>query len=260
MKTSIEGDLTRTLQLAFAPAVCIDTPLPRLRRQAKRYSDVHQPCPSPRLRRRCLLPYIKTPPSRSYTLHPRYSSFQSHVYRGSRPLSCQAWPRHCTTPFFFPFPSIMPLAERDPNAHRQRPLPGKRVHVAASVIDENAVPSPAKLRAQETPTRQQRFFAPTKASAAKNTPSSATDQPRAQTYSGRITPRSQTQSSKIPRRNAATPTPKPAYDPPISKWNLSVAGNLTAQSKKTADSLPSSPDSPTSRRIAFDRSLVRRDS
>lgn len=224
---------------------------------------MHQPCSNPRPRRRCRLPCPIYQNTAIPFLHLTPALFIILVARLSRLETTQlpgvAEALH-SVGLHFSLPSNMPLAERDPNSHRQRPLTGKRLHVAASVTDENAVPSSARLRAQVTPTSQQRFFAPTKASSAKNTPSPAIDQPSARPHSGRITTRSQTQGSKIPRRNAATPTPKPAYDPPISKWNLSVAGNLTAKSKNTADSLPSSPDSLTSRRIAFDRSLVRRDS
>lgn len=153
----------------------------------------------------------------------------------------------------------MPLAERDVNTQRQRPLTrGKRLHTAASVTDENAAPSPAIARAHDTPTRQQRFFTPTKASTAKNTPSPAITQARAQTRSGGNTPHSQTQSSKIPRRNLATPTHKPAYDPPISKWNLNAATNLNSRAERVTDTLPNSPSYPSSRETARDRSLVRR--
>jgi hypothetical protein len=159
-----------------------------------------------------------------------------------------------------PHAATMPLAERDINTQRQRPLTrGKRLHTAGSVTDENADPPLAIARLYETPTRQQRFFTPTKASAAKHTPSPVTGQPRAQPHSGRITPLSQTYGSKLPRRNLATPTARPAYDPPISKWNLSTATNLKSRPEKVADTLPASPVSPSSQRFAHDRSsLVRK--
>lgn len=158
-----------------------------------------------------------------------------------------------------PLAATMPLAERDVNTQRQRPLTrGKRLHTAASVTDENAAPSLAIARAHETPTRQQRFFTPTKASAAKNTPSPAITQPRAQLHSGRNTPHSQPQSSRIPRRNLATPTSKPAYDPPISKWNRSAATNLYSRSERPNDTPITSPYPPSSRDAVDDRSLVRK--
>jgi len=143
------------------------------------------------------------------------------------------------------------------NTQRQRPLTrGKRLHTAASVTDENSTPSLAFARAHETPTRQQRFFTPTKASAAKNTPSPAIlQQPGSQPHSGRATPHSQQQSSKIPRRNLPTPKSKPAYDPPISKWNLNAATNLNSRAERVANT--PSPFSPSSRKAAHDRSLVR---
>ena len=151
----------------------------------------------------------------------------------------------------------MPLAERDVNTQRQRPLTrGKRLHTAASVTDENTAPPLAIARPQETPTRQQRFFTPTKASAAKNTPSPTIVQPRTQLHSGRSTPHSQQQSSKIPRRNLPTPAARPAYDPPISKWNLTAASNLNLRSERVADSLPASPCPQTALEAAHDRSLV----
>ena len=154
----------------------------------------------------------------------------------------------------------MPLAERDVNTQRQRPpTRGKRLHTAGSVTDENAAPPLAIARAYVTPTRQQRFFTPTKASAAKHTPSPVTAQPRAQPHSGRNTPLSQTYGSKLPRRNVATPTARPAYDPPISKWNLSTATNLKSRPEKIADTLPTSPISPNSQEPVHDRSsLVRK--
>jgi hypothetical protein len=150
----------------------------------------------------------------------------------------------------------MPLAERDINTQHHRPLTrGKRLHAAVSVMGENAVPSSSVVRAQETPTRQQRFHAPTKASAAKYTPSPTADHPRALSHSHRDTPLSQTQTTKIPRRNVDTHTPKPAYDPPVSKWNLSATTNLAARSDRTFDTRPASP-SPAFRGIAQERSLV----
>lgn len=155
--------------------------------------------------------------------------------------------------------ATMPLAERDVNTQRQRPhTRGKRLHTAAPAADENAAPSLAIARAHETPTRQQRFLTPTKASAAKNTPSPAITQPRAQLHSGRNTPHSQPQSSKIPRRNLATPTSKPALDPPISKWNLSAATNLYSRSGRPNNTPTTSPYPPSSRDAADDRSLVRK--
>jgi hypothetical protein len=153
----------------------------------------------------------------------------------------------------------MPLAERDVNTQRQRPLTrGKRLHTAASVTDENAAPSLAFARAYETPTRPQRFFTPTKASTAKNTPSPAFTQPRSQPHSGRNTPHSHNQNSKIPRRNLVTPTATPAYAPPISKWNLSATTDLKSRSERVADTLLSSPCPSSSREAAHDRSLVSR--
>jgi hypothetical protein len=153
----------------------------------------------------------------------------------------------------------MPLAERDVNMQRQRPLTrGKRLHTAGSVSDENTAPAIAIARAHETPTCQQRFFTPTKASAAKYTPSPVTAQPRVQTKSGRNTPLSQTHGSKLPRRNVATPTARPAYDPPISRWNLSTTTRPNPRPEKATDALPASPSSPSSRETAHDRSLVRR--
>ena len=156
-----------------------------------------------------------------------------------------------------PHAATMPLAERDVNTQRQRPhTRGKRLHTAAPAADENAAPSLAIARAHETPTRQQRFLTPTKASAAKNTPSPAITQPRAQLHSGRNTPHSQPQSSKIPRRNLATPTSKPALDPPISKWNLSATSKLNSRSETVANTLTTSPYHQSSRDVADDRSLV----
>ena len=155
--------------------------------------------------------------------------------------------------------ATMPLAERDVNTQRQRPLTrGKRLHTAASVTDENAAPSLPMTRAYETPTRQQRFLTPTKASAAKKTPSPATVQSRMQPHPGRNTPQSQKQSSKIPRRNLATPTFKPSYDPPISRWNLSAANNFNLRPERAVDSLSASPCPPSSHQAAHDRLLVRR--
>ena len=157
-----------------------------------------------------------------------------------------------------PFAATMPLAERDVNTQRQRPLTrGKCLHTAPSVTDEHATTSLAIAHAYQTPTRQQRFFTPTKASAAKNTPSPAITQPRARFHSGRTSPHSQPQSSKIPRRNLATPTSKPAYNPPISKWNVSAANNLNQRFQKAANSTSPSPH-PGSHQAADDSSLVRR--
>jgi len=169
----------------------------------------------------------------------------------------QKCPRHCTTPdLTSPHAATMPLAERDVNTQRQRPLTrGKRLHAAGSVTDENSAPALTIGRAHETPTRQQRFFTPTKASAAKNTPSPATIQPRAQPQSGRNTPLSQKQSLKLPRRNVATSAARPAYDPPISKWNLSAATN--SRPRADASALPTSPSPLSPRETARDRSLVR---
>jgi hypothetical protein len=136
----------------------------------------------------------------------------------------------------------MPLAELDANLQHQREPRGKRMHAAGPARNENLFAS---------------HMAPTKAFVAKNAPPPATERPRGQLHSGRNTPQSQAQNSKIPRRNAATPTPKPAYSPPISKWNLSATENLTAQPIKTVKTLQASPCPPTSRRTGYDQSLVR---
>jgi hypothetical protein len=141
---------------------------------------------------------------------------------------------------------MSPLSELDVNLQHQREARGKRLHAT----NEKSVPPHTNLRAQETLIRQPGFLRSTKASVSKTTPSPTTDQPRGQFHSGRTTPQSQVQSSKIPRRNAATPTPKPAFSPPISKWNLSAT-------EKTVKTLQASPCLPTSRRTGYDQSLVR---
>jgi hypothetical protein len=187
----------------------------------------------------------------------RHSVSTRHQHRS--PLGVAEASHGIAPPQTSPHAATMPLAERDVNTQRQRPLTrGKRLHTAASVTDENSTPSLAFARAHETPTRQQRFFTPTKASAAKNTPSPAILQPGSQPHSGRTTPHAQQQSSKIPRRNLPTPKSKPAYDPPISKWNLNAATNLNSRTERVANTLPTSPFSPSSREAARDRSLVRR--
>lgn len=115
----------------------------------------------------------------------------------------------------------MPLAERDVNSqqHHQSSTRAKRLPAAGH---ENSAPSPKTPTVQVAPARQQRFFAPTKASAAKNTPPSSTDRTRAQPHSSRSTPQSRTPASKLPRRYVATST----LTPPTSRWNPASTGRF----------------------------------
>lgn len=148
------------------------------------------------------------------------------------------------------------LAERDVNLQHQLPLTrGKRLPAAGSVAHENSALSPSIPRAKATPTQPQRFLAPTKASVAKNTPPPSVDRTRAQPHSGRSTPLSQPHTSRLPRRNAATPTPKPAFSPPLSRWNASATPVVYADS--SADSQRSSPSPSPCGGAVNDQSLVR---
>lgn len=151
----------------------------------------------------------------------------------------------------------MPLAERDVNLQHQLPLTrGKRLPTAGSVTDENSAPSPSIPRAKTTPTQPQRFLAPTKASVAKNTPPPSVDRTRAQPHLGRSTPLSQPHTSGLPRRNTATPTPKAAFSPLISRWNASAAPIVVADS--SPDNQRSSPPPSPCGRAVSDQGLVRR--
>lgn len=150
----------------------------------------------------------------------------------------------------------MPLAERDINTQHHLHLTRcKRLPASGSVTDENAAPSPTVPRAKDSPTNQQRFLAPTKASVAKNTPPPSTDRTRIQPASSKSF--SSPHGSKLPRRNAVTPIPKSPLSPPISKWNRCVASDCVDDSNSRAE--PSTPPYPSSSsETANDRSLVRR--
>ena len=149
----------------------------------------------------------------------------------------------------------MPLAERDINTQHHLPLTRcKRLPASRSVTDENAALSPTIPRAKESPTtNQQRFLAPTKASVAKNTPPPPTDRTRVQPASGKSI--SSPHGSKLPRRNAATPTPKSPLSPPISKWHRCVASDCVDDSNSRADPSSSPYPSPFSEN-ENDHSLV----
>lgn len=149
----------------------------------------------------------------------------------------------------------MPLAERNINMQHHLPLTRrKRLPASRSVMDENAALPPTTSRAKDSPTNQQRFLAPTKASVAKNTPPPSTDPTRLQPPSSKRTP--SPYGSKLPRRNAATPTPKSPLSPPISKWNRSVATDCIDDSNSPAETPTSTYPSPPSE-TADDHSLVR---
>jgi hypothetical protein len=150
----------------------------------------------------------------------------------------------------------MPLAERDINTQHHLHLTRcKRLPAAASVTDENAAISPTIPRAKDSPTGHQRFLAPTKSSVAKNTPPPPTDRTRVQPVSSKSN--SSPHGSKLPRRNAATPTPKSPLSPPISKWNRCVATDCIDNSNSRAEP-SSSPHQSSLSETANDHSLVRR--
>ena len=175
------------------------------------------------------------------------------------PLESQAATPHRDTAFGVtahltyqtsPHAPAMPLAERDINTQHHLHLTRcKRLPAASSVTDENATLSPTTPRAKDSPTHQQRFLAPTKASVAKNTPPPSADRARIQPPSSKSIP--SPHGSKLPRRNAATPTPKSPLSPPISKWNRCVATDCIEDLNGRAE--PSS-----SGETAKDNSLVRR--
>lgn len=150
----------------------------------------------------------------------------------------------------------MPLAERDINTQHHLPLTRcKRLPATGSVTDENAALSPTVPRAKTPPTNQQRFLAPTEASVAKNTPPSSADRTPVQPAVGKSNP--SPYGSKLPRRNAATPTPKSPLSPPVSKWNRCVATDCIEDSNSR--SKPSSSPYPSSYgEAANDHSLVGR--
>lgn len=158
-----------------------------------------------------------------------------------------------------PHAATMPLAERDMNLPHQLPLTrGKRLPAAGSVTNENSAHSPSIPRAKATPTQSQRFLPPTKASVAKNTPSRSVDRTRGQPHSGRSTPLSQPHNSRLPRRNTATPTPKPAFSPPISRRDASASTGHFVYADSSADSQRSSPSpSPYSRTVNDQASVCR---
>ncbi|KAM0720631.1 hypothetical protein Q7P37_004768 [Cladosporium fusiforme] len=120
----------------------------------------------------------------------------------------------------------MPLAERDVNSqHHQSSTRAKRLPAAGH---ENAPPSSKIHGVRVTPARQ-RFFAATKASAAKTSPPSSADRTR-QPHSN-TTPHSQTPSSKLPRRNVAASK----LTPPTSKWNPTSIRRLNHLEKTSED-------------------------
>lgn len=116
----------------------------------------------------------------------------------------------------------MPLTERDTNAQRvlqwsnRNSLQSEPSFIRLS--DENATPTRKAAGSKNTlQTQYSGFAAPTKASAAKNTPP-APARNKPSTYSGRSTPQLQVQpQSKLPRR---APTPNTA--PLTSKWSTRV--------------------------------------
>lgn len=117
--------------------------------------------------------------------------------------------------FAAPRAATMPLAERDVNSqHHQSSTRAKRLPAAGH---ENAPPSSNTSGVRVTPARQ-RFFAATKASAAKTSPPSSADRTR-QPHSNNTTPHSQTPGSRLPCRNVAAPK----LTPPSSKWNPTSA-------------------------------------
>ena len=161
----------------------------------------------------------------------------------------------CQTSLHVP---AMPLAERDINTQHHLHLTRcKRLPAAASVTDENATLSPTTPRAKDSPTHQQRFLAPTKASVAKNTPPPSADRARVQPPSSKSI--SSPHGSKLPRRNAATPTPKSPLFPPVSKWNRCVATDCIEDSTSHSRP-PSSSYISTLGGTANDSPLVRRNS
>jgi len=150
----------------------------------------------------------------------------------------------------------MPLAERDINTQHHLHLTRcKRLPASAPVTDENAALSPTIPRAKDSPTHQQRFLAPTKASVAKNTPPPSADRTRVQPASSKSF--SSPLGSKLPRRNAVTPTQKSPLSPPISKWNRCAATDCIDDSNSRAEP-SSSPYPSSSSETANDRFLVRR--
>lgn len=200
-------------------------------------------------------PTLHCHPISTQTSRPRYSFHRTPSSAWGHSPAITRGRGFARRSYTSPHAATMPLAERDVNTQHQRPLArGKRLPAAGYVTDENATPSPVVARMKETPTSPQRFFTPTKASTAKNTPPSATIQPRVHPHLNRDTPRSRIQGSKLPRRNAATPTAKPAYNPPISKWNLPVAN--APGPEKTMNALQTSPSSPTPIEVTVNQSLV----
>ena len=124
----------------------------------------------------------------------------------------------------------MPLAEI--TNLQQPPARSKRFSLGNGITPkgENVAPTSLHSSAKETPARLNRFFAPTKASAAKTTPH------RAQPHSGRNTPNSQTQTdSRLPRRSGA-----PIITPPTSKWSA-FSASRAGLSSKLVQSSKSSP-------------------
>lgn len=189
---------------------------------------------------RILFPFVPKPPLPTSS----YSSPSPVAYLGRRSPGTSS-----IQLFTVPRATTMPLAERDVNSqHHQPSTRAKRLPAAGH---ENAAPSPNASSLRETAARSQRFFAPTKASAAKTTPPSLTDRTRAQPQSSRSTPHAQRPVSKLPRRNIVAP----AITPLASKLNPALSGRLV-HSKDPAEDAQASPCAREAHETADYQSLV----